>query len=180
MKHGTVSVASMIFLFCSFLFLPLNAPAADARGPATDTARCEEMIRFGKQAYDRARYLDAKEYFRKAVQADPSSKAAWRHYDLSVIYALAEKVNKNTGLIAPDSSPKTAAASPATPPTVQTPPSASVPAAAPPAAEASAPAASEAVYPPAAAPAAPASPSPPTEPAGGKKPKFVIEEDEGC
>jgi len=176
MKHGTVSVASMIFLFCSFLFLPLNAPAADARGPATDTARCEEMIRFGKQAYERSRYLDAKEFFRKAVQADPSSKAAWRHYDLSVIYALAEKVNKNTGLIAPDSSSKAAAAAPATPPTALTPPSASAPAAVPPAAEAPAPAASETVSPP----AAPASPSPPTEPAGGKKPKFVIEEDEGC
>jgi hypothetical protein len=177
MKHGTVSVALVIFLLCSLLFLPLNAPAADARGPGVDTVRCEEMIRFGKQAYDRARYLDAKEYFRKAVQADPSSKAAWRHYDLSIIYALAEKVNKNTGLIAPDSSPNTAAASPATPPTVQTPPSASAPAAAPPAAEAPAPAASETAPPPA---IAPVSPSPPPEPAGGKKPKSKIEEDEGC
>jgi len=177
MKHGTVSVALVISLLCSPLFLPLNAPAADARGPATDTARCEEMIRFGNQAYDRARYLDAKEYFRKAVQADPSSKAAWRHYDLSVIYALAEKVNKNTGLIAPDSSPKAAAVAPATPPTVQTPPSASAPAAAPPAAEAPAPAASETAPPPA---IAPASPSLPPEPAGGTKPKFKKEEDEGC
>nr|MBC8178886.1 hypothetical protein [Candidatus Desulfacyla euxinica] len=69
-------------------------------------ALCAEMIRFGKQSYQRGKFLDAKEYFRRAVQADPASPLAWRHYALSVISALAEKVNKDTGLIAPDVSPQ--------------------------------------------------------------------------
>jgi len=65
-------------------------------------ALCAKMLRFGKQAYMRGRNLDAKEYFRKAVQADPSSVTAWRYYDLATIFALAEKVEKNANLIAPD------------------------------------------------------------------------------
>lgn len=66
-----------------------------------DKALCAKMLRFGKEAYSRGRYLDAKEYFRKAVQADPGSPAAWRYYDQAVIFALAEKVEKNAGLVLP-------------------------------------------------------------------------------
>lgn len=127
MKCRTGCVAVTIVLLSAFLFLPGMAAAGDGRGSSPDKALCAEMIRFGIQSYQRSKYLDAKEYFRKAIQADPSSAEAWRHYDLAVIYALAEKVNKNTGLIAPDVSPKgpaPAAAAPAaeTPPPPPPPP----------------------------------------------------------
>jgi len=77
------------------------------------------MLRFGKQYYMRGKYLDAKEYFRKAVQADPTSQKAWQYYDLATIFALAEKVEKNANLIAPDTStrevPSTAVPTPPPP-----------------------------------------------------------------
>jgi len=114
-----------MLLLSALLFLPGTAVAGDAKGPAPDKALCAEMIRFGVQSYQRSKYLDAKEYFRKAIQADPSSVEAWRHYDLAVIYALAEKVNKDTGLIAPDASPQgppSAAAAPAAAPPAATAP----------------------------------------------------------
>jgi len=67
-----------------------------------DKELCERMIRFGMEAYTRGKYLDAKEYFRKAVKADPSSIKAWRYYDQTVIFGLAEKVEKDANLILPD------------------------------------------------------------------------------
>jgi len=140
MKHRICYFTLAAFLLSTILILPWNALAEDAAASAPEKKQCAEMIRFGKQAYERGKYLNAKEYFRKAVQADPTSTAAWRHYDLSVIYALAEKVNKNTELIAPDVSPQGPA------PTV----------------------------------AAPPAPPPTQKPETAKKPKFVIEEDEGC
>jgi len=106
MKHGILCFTLMAFILSTFIFLPQNAPAQGAKAFTPDKALCAEMIRFGKQSYQRGKFLDAKEYFRRAVQADPASPVAWRHYDLSVISALAEKVNKDTGLIAPDVSPQ--------------------------------------------------------------------------
>jgi len=106
MRYSNGCVAVAIVLLSAWLFLPGTAAAGDAKGPVRDKALCAEMIRFGLQSYQRSKYLDAKEYFRKAIQADPSSADAWRHYDLAVVYALAEKVNKDTGLIAPDVSPQ--------------------------------------------------------------------------
>jgi hypothetical protein len=106
MKHGILFFALMAFILSAFIFLPQNAPAQEAKAFTPDKALCAQMIRFGNQSYQRGKFLDAKEYFRRAVQADPASSLAWRHYDLSIISALAEKVNKNTGLIAPDVSPQ--------------------------------------------------------------------------
>jgi hypothetical protein len=73
---------------------PLNCPP--------DKILCAKMLRFGKEAYARGKYLDAKEYFRKAVQADSTSLTAWRYYDQTVIFGLAEKVEKNADLVLPD------------------------------------------------------------------------------
>lgn len=64
----------------------------------------------------RGKYLDAKEYFRKAVQADPASPVAWRYYDLTTIFALAEKVEKDASLVAPDVSGRGEEGSPPAPP----------------------------------------------------------------
>jgi tetratricopeptide (TPR) repeat protein len=107
-----------------FLLLLLSVPATvmaeEASQKGVDKALCSEMIRHGQQAYQRGKYLDAKEYFRKAIQADPSSTAAWAYYDQAVIFALAEKVEKNANLVMPDTSTRseqqTAAPAGETPP----------------------------------------------------------------
>ncbi|MFZ0452015.1 MAG: hypothetical protein WAL98_22510 [Desulfatiglandaceae bacterium] len=93
---------------CTALFLALvigipgRTMAQEPTSFVPDKAQCAKMLRFGKEAYSRGMYLDAKEYFRKAVQADPGSSVAWRYYDQAVIFALAEKVQKNAGLVLPD------------------------------------------------------------------------------
>ncbi len=74
----------------------------DPKNCPPDKELCAKMLRFGKQAYQRGKYLDAKEYFRQAVQADPESATAWRYYDQAVIFGLAEKVEKNANLVLPD------------------------------------------------------------------------------
>lgn len=86
------------------LFSPNPTLAEEQKLFIPDKALCAKMLRFGKQAYVRGKYLDAKEYFRKAVQADPSSPVAWRYYDQAVIFGLAEKVEKNANLTLPDTS----------------------------------------------------------------------------
>ncbi|MBW1789440.1 MAG: hypothetical protein JRK53_22960 [Deltaproteobacteria bacterium] len=115
MKNGITRLVMIGFVLALFS-IPQNAIAEDAKGFVPDKALCAKMIQFGKQSYQRGKYLDAKEYFRKAVQADPMSALAWRHYDLAFIFALAEKVNKNTDLIAPDVSVRGAAETQAAPP----------------------------------------------------------------
>ncbi len=106
-----------------FLFvLALGAVAAEKpKLFIPDKALCAKMLRFGKEAYMRGRYLDAKEYFRKAIQADPTSQTAWRYYDQAVIFGLAERVEKDAGLLLPGKSerfeqPLTGAAAPPSPP----------------------------------------------------------------
>jgi tetratricopeptide (TPR) repeat protein len=161
------------------------------------------MLRKGKESFSRARYGEAREYFRKAIQADPHSQKAWSYYDLAQLYTVAEQF-KNHGRVVASTAPapeETAAPSIAAP-AAPLPPTA--PAAAPvkekaaspkkekqtpaavkekaaPAAEVKKPAepAKPAVAAPAPppAPAAPAAPAPaPTKPPGGAK----ILQDEGC
>jgi hypothetical protein len=103
MNRQTLSLT--VFFFLSVFFtLSSTAFGEDPKGPAADKALCEKMIRFGKEAYLRGKYLDAKEYFRKAVQADPASQEAWQYYDLASVFALAEKVEQNADLITPGQS----------------------------------------------------------------------------
>ncbi|MEW6574549.1 MAG: hypothetical protein AB1374_13065 [Bacillota bacterium] len=56
------------------------------------------MLRKGKESFDRARYGEAKEYFRRAILADPASPTGWSYYDLALIYTVAEQF-KNYGKI---------------------------------------------------------------------------------
>ena len=93
----------ILAFFLSITLYPLKETLS--QGPSNcppDKELCAKMLRFGKQAYQRGKYLDAKEYFRKAVQADPASPTAWRYYDQTVIFGLAEKVEKNANLVLPD------------------------------------------------------------------------------
>ncbi len=118
MKNRIPGFILVLLLLVSVVFLPQTARAENPTAIVPDKARCGEMIRFGKQAYDRGKFLDAKSYFRQAVQADAASDMAWHYYDLSVVSALAEKVNKDSDLLAPDVSergqiqPSSGAASP--------------------------------------------------------------------
>jgi hypothetical protein len=66
--------------------------------------RCALMIRKGKESFARSRYIEAKEFFRRAVQADPSSVEAWSYYDLAAIYTVAEQF-KNHGRIVTSTAP---------------------------------------------------------------------------
>ena len=104
MKYRILSSVIMVCLLTVVAFFPQSAVAEEPGRFVPDKALCAKMIRFGKQAYERGKYLDAKEYFRKAVQADPTNQTAWEHYDMATIFGLAEKVEKNTDLVAPDSS----------------------------------------------------------------------------
>jgi hypothetical protein len=92
----------VLFILVSVAFPPRIARAENPEPIVPDKARCGELIRFGKQAYDRGKFLDAKAYFRQAVQSDSTSHVAWHYYDLSVVSALAEKVDKDSDLLSPD------------------------------------------------------------------------------
>lgn len=62
------------------------------------------MLRKGKEAFSRARYGEAREYFRKAIQADPHSQKAWSYYDLAQLYTVAEQF-KNHGRVVASTAP---------------------------------------------------------------------------
>jgi hypothetical protein len=114
-------------IFAILLFPPERGMGQEPKLFIPDKALCAKMLRFGKEAYQRAKYLDAKEYFRKAVQADPTSLVAWRYYDQALIFALAEKVEKDASLVLPDVSSRQelSTGAPPTPPSL---PSESAPA----------------------------------------------------
>ena len=124
MKNKIPGFILVLLLLVSVVLLPQTARTENPKAIIPDKARCGEMIRFGKQAYDRGKFLDAKSYFRQAVQADSASDVAWHYYDLSVVLALGEKVKKDSDLLAPDVSdrgqvqPSSGTASPPPPPPV--------------------------------------------------------------
>jgi hypothetical protein len=104
MKYKVLSFALLAFLLAAFIYLPQMVVGEERKLFIPDKALCAKMLRFGKQAYMRGKYLDAKAYFRKAVQADPASSVAWQYYDLAAVFALAEKVEQDASLIAPGTS----------------------------------------------------------------------------
>jgi hypothetical protein len=74
-----------------------------------DTELCALMLRKGNESFSRARYGEAKDYFHKAVLADPSSQKAWSYYDLALMYTVAEQF-KNHGKIVQSTAPQPEAA----------------------------------------------------------------------
>ena len=102
MKPKRPVITALIFILATFFAASTHTMAQDPLNCPPDKALCAEMLRFGQEAYARGKYLDAKEYFRKAVKADPTSLTAWRYYDQTVIFGLAEKVEKNANLVLPD------------------------------------------------------------------------------
>jgi hypothetical protein len=101
-KPKSIASIVIVFFLTIFFFVPTLTMAQGPGNCPPDKELCEKMIRFGMEAYARGKYLDAKEYFRKAVNADPASIKAWRYYDQAVIFGLAEKVEKDANLTLPD------------------------------------------------------------------------------
>lgn len=102
MKNDILRNFAVIGAMLSVIFLMGGGGLAEEpKGGIPDKALCAKMLRFGEEAYARGKYLDAKEFFRKAIQADPTSQKAWVYYDLTAIFAIAEKAEQNTELVAP-------------------------------------------------------------------------------
>ena len=80
-----------------------------------DPERCALMLRKGQEYFSRAKFNEAKDFFRKAVQADPTSQKAWSYYDLSLFYTVGEQY-KNHGKIVLSSAPHAEAAQELAPP----------------------------------------------------------------
>jgi hypothetical protein len=66
-----------------------TAIAGDKTQCPPDKALCAKMIRAGQEYCERGKYKEAKEAFRRAVQADPYSARAWHFYDICFIYSYA-------------------------------------------------------------------------------------------
>jgi Tfp pilus assembly protein PilF len=66
-----------------------TAIAGDKSPCIPDKALCAKMIRAGQEYCERGKYKEAKEAFRRAVQADPHSARAWHYYDICFIYSYA-------------------------------------------------------------------------------------------
>jgi len=104
MNRKLLILSTACFLFTIAQLLPWLVLAEEPKAVTPDKALCARMLRLGKDSYQRGKYLDAKEYFKKAVQANPTCIEAWAHYDRAVIFALAEKVEKDVNLILPGTS----------------------------------------------------------------------------
>ena len=74
-----------------------------------DPERSAMLVRKGQESFSRSKYNEAKDFFRKAVQADPTSQKAWSYYDLSLFYTVGEQY-KNHGKIVLSSAPQLEAA----------------------------------------------------------------------
>lgn len=157
-----------------------------------DPELCALMLRKGREAFSRGKYTEAKDLFRKAIQADPNSQKAWSNYDLAQMYSVAEQF-KNHGRIiqstapAPEETagmpqPPSPVVAPATPPAKEK--GKTVPAKKEKPVKEKGPAPSETkevepakAGPPTGQPSGPPIPAPsPTKPPGGAK----ILNDEGC
>jgi len=101
-KPKYIASIILVFFLTIFYFAPTHTMAQGPENFPPDKELSAKMLRFGMEAYARGKYLDAKEYFRKAVKADPASIKAWLYYDQAVIFGLAEKVEKNANIILPD------------------------------------------------------------------------------
>ncbi|MDH3720028.1 MAG: hypothetical protein OER74_00840 [Desulfobacteraceae bacterium] len=102
MKPKYIASIILVFFLTIFYFVPTHTMAQGPENFPPDKELSAKMLRFGMEAYARGKYLDAKEYFRKAIKADPASIKAWLYYDQAVIFSLAEKVEKNANIILPD------------------------------------------------------------------------------
>ena len=150
-KQVAMVLCFCLTLACGLVLHGSRAEAQEAEAYKVDKQKCALMIRYGKDALERARYEEAKYYFQSAVQTDPFNPKPWNWYDLASFYAAADQMKK-------DGKYMVRPAQPAAPP---------------------APAAADSGEEAMSTPAEPQQPAAP--PAAPKPtPKFVIADDEGC
>jgi len=107
-QHAAAGYAALKYLGFQDVRLHNGAMAGFERRIIPDDPLCAKMVLLGKQAYLAGNYLDAKEFFRRAVQADPGSELAWRYYDLAIPFAIGEKLEQNVNHSVPGVSGKEA------------------------------------------------------------------------
>ena len=96
-----------ILLFTGFSLEWANAQTSGSgQALQVDPERSALMLRKGQESFSRAKYNEAKDYFRKAVQADPTSQKAWSYYDLSLFYTVGEQY-RNHGKVVLSTAPQT-------------------------------------------------------------------------
>ena len=96
-----------IFLFSGWGLEWANAQTSGAgQAIQVDPERSAMLVRKGQESFSRSKFNEAKDFFRKAVQADPTSQKAWSYYDLSLFYTVGEQY-KNHGKIVLSSAPQT-------------------------------------------------------------------------
>ena len=106
-----------IFLFSGWGLEWANAQTSGAgQAIQVDPDRSALMVRKGQESFSRSKFNEAKEFFRKAVQADPTSQKAWSYYDLSLFYTVGEQY-KNHGKVVLSSAPQPEATQETAPPT---------------------------------------------------------------
>ena len=67
-----------------------------------DPALSARLVRFGKVAMGRGRYLEAKRLFWQALLVDPTSKLAWLYYDQSVVMGIGHQLERYPNLLGLD------------------------------------------------------------------------------
>jgi len=92
------SLCWKLMLLCAVLVFPFTVNCQESKPLIPNKTLCNKMVRFGEEALMRKRYEEARQYFRRAIQADPSSTTAWRYYDQAVISALAQKLESGVAL----------------------------------------------------------------------------------
>ena len=99
-----------ILLFSGWGLEWANAQTSGAgQAIQVDPERSAMLVRKGQESFSRSKFNEAKDFFRKAVQADPTSQKAWSYYDLSLFYTVGEQY-KNHGKIVLSSAPQLEAA----------------------------------------------------------------------
>jgi len=76
-------------LLASFFSLPPQSSGEEAKTLTIDKALCAKMIQAGQELCERGRHEEAREAFRKAIQADPYSARAWHFYDICFVFSWA-------------------------------------------------------------------------------------------
>jgi hypothetical protein len=123
MKLSRLTTYALAILCGSFLLSSIAVAEMPQPKFKVDKKLCNLMVRFGKEAFARSRYADAKYYFQKAVQADPGSQKAWNFYDLASFYAVGEQMKAQGKYIfrptAPTTPPEALSSAPAASPSGQ-------------------------------------------------------------
>jgi hypothetical protein len=96
-----------VLLFTGWSLEGANAQTSGSgQALQVDPERSALMLRKGQESFSRSKFNEAKDFFRKAVQTDPTSPKAWSYYDLSLFYTVGEQY-KNHGKVVLSTAPQT-------------------------------------------------------------------------